>query len=86
MDMANTNGWAPLHVAARKGRDAVVAVLLAAGAAVDQTDMKNGWTPLQAAAGNGHEAVVRALLGAGAALNHVMRCNLKRRHPVSQRL
>ena len=55
----------PLHAAARTGREAVVRLLLQAGAAVDQA-RDDGWTPLYVAAQNGHEVVVRQLLAAGA--------------------
>jgi ankyrin repeat protein len=52
----------PLHEAARRGRDACVRVLVAAGADVNAGSR----TPLHAAVINGHDACVRMLLSAGA--------------------
>lgn len=63
-----SDGRTPLHVAALRGDDDVVAYLLAAGAAVDATT-QNGWTPLQIAAKNGQQNVAGRLLAAGAAVN-----------------
>jgi ankyrin repeat protein len=58
----------PLHWAVSKGHEAVVAQLLAAGAAVNQADSE-GYTPLHWAVSKGHRAVVAQLLAAGAAVN-----------------
>ena len=52
-------------MAASRGHEAVVRLLLEAGA--DKEAKNNGgWTPLIIAAMNGHEAIVRLLLEAGA--------------------
>jgi ankyrin repeat protein len=63
--MADVHGTTPLHIAAEEGNDAVVTVLLAAGARVDAANSA-GTTPLYVAAAHGHDAVVTALLSAGA--------------------
>ena len=55
----------PLLWAAAKGHEAVVKVLIAAGADVNKMS-KSGATPLGEAARNGHEAVVKMLKAAGA--------------------
>jgi ankyrin repeat protein len=59
----------PLYVAANNGYTDVVAVLVRAGAAVDQGAVDTGATPLCAAAQKGHADVVRVLLEAGADVN-----------------
>ena len=65
VDQTDTSSRTPLYVAAREGHDAVVALLLAAGATVDKP-RDTGMTPLYAASFGGHLAVVRRLIGAGA--------------------
>lgn len=40
------DGWAPLHLAARRGDPEIVGALLDAGADLDLLDRRNGWTPL----------------------------------------
>ena len=70
MDRAVDGGATPLFVAAQKGHDAVVARLLAAGAAVDRAmdegpqddETDAGATPLMKAAQGGHAGAVRLLL------------------------
>ena len=62
---AQVKGQTALMHAARYGHVPVVALLLAAGAAVDQAKA-DGATALSLAAMNGHTAVVEALLAAGA--------------------
>ena len=52
-------------LAALNGRSDIVGLLLAAGAAVNQS----GWTPLMYAAVNNHSDVARQLLGRGALVN-----------------
>ena len=66
-----------MHFAALKGHEAVVQMLLKAGADVNAVDKKNGSTPLQLAASKGKMAVVQMLLKAGAdvkAVNNVSAC------------
>jgi len=58
----------PLSWAAEKGHEAVVRILLNAGATIDTEDT-DGRTPLLWAAESGHEAVVRILLDAGATVD-----------------
>ena len=58
-------GATPLHVAAERGHDDVVRLLLEAGATVDSRRIE-GLTPLHLAAGVGRFATVRRLLAAGA--------------------
>ncbi|KKP02994.1 hypothetical protein THAR02_04925 [Trichoderma harzianum] len=55
----------PLLWAATEGHEAIVRLLLGAGAQVDSADSQN-LTPLSWAARKGHEAVARLLLDAGA--------------------
>uniref|UniRef100_A0A0G4FWP8 Uncharacterized protein n=1 Tax=Chromera velia CCMP2878 TaxID=1169474 RepID=A0A0G4FWP8_9ALVE len=58
-------GRTPLYAAALEGRDAVVSILVAAGADKDKAD-RSGETPLYVAAFGGHDAVVSMLVSAGA--------------------
>lgn len=60
-------GKTPLHWAAAGGHDAIVEMLLAAGAVVDATDASGG-TALQEAVAAGASRAVEALAAAGAAL------------------
>jgi hypothetical protein len=73
----NSNSHPLLLEVAEKGREAVVKLLLEAGANVDPRSF--GWTPLMLAAANGHEAVVKLLLEAKA---NVEREDLKYRTPL----
>ena len=61
---SDESGWSALHAAAVRDHPAVVAKLLAAGAAVDSRDQA-GFTPLLNAAAAG-PAVIEQLLSAGA--------------------
>jgi ankyrin repeat protein len=62
---ANSFSVMPLHSAVAGNHDAVVAVLIDAGADVNATQ-PHGWTPLLGAAKNGSLASVERLLAAGA--------------------
>lgn len=58
-------GHSPLSLAARKGHEAIVKLLLETGRMnIDMKDF-NGWTPLAWAAYMGHEAVMKLLLETG---------------------
>ena len=57
-----------LHEAANRGHEEAVAVLLAAGASVDQANT-DGFTPIYVASANDHTAAVEMLLAAGAAVD-----------------
>ena len=64
------DGLTPLQVAAYDGRDAVVRLLLDAGASMAVVDV-NGCTPLHLAADQDREGVVRILVEAGADISAV---------------
>ena len=63
LDLTDEVGRTPLYIAVQHGHAAVVARLLAAGAAVNQAH-NNGTTPLYIAAQHGHLRVVQVLLQA----------------------
>ncbi|KAJ0180895.1 hypothetical protein K1T71_002980 [Dendrolimus kikuchii] len=66
VNLPDSDGMTPLHVAAQHGSEEVCAVIVgAAGAEVDPKD-HGGWTPLVWAAENSHSNVVKLLLSAGA--------------------
>jgi ankyrin repeat protein len=65
VDQSDENDRTPLYVSSREGHEAVVELLLSAGATVDKA-RDTGMTPLYAACFSGHLAVVRRLLAAGA--------------------
>jgi hypothetical protein len=61
-------GCTPLHIAAARGTEACVRLLVAQKARVDATDA-NGWTPLHSAVCFGQVGVARLLLDMGASVN-----------------
>eukprot|EP01122_Echinamoeba_exundans_P013977 TRINITY_DN6229_c0_g1_i1.p1 TRINITY_DN6229_c0_g1~~TRINITY_DN6229_c0_g1_i1.p1 ORF type:complete len:781 (-),score=153.69 TRINITY_DN6229_c0_g1_i1:97-2439(-) len=65
IEAPDQNGWTALHIAASKGNDAIVDLLLSKGASINATTIANQ-TPLLMAACNGHIAVVRRLISANA--------------------
>ena len=58
--------WTALHFAARKGKEAVAAQLLQAGASVSAVDNDYDQTPLHIAAHNGETSIANMLLQANA--------------------
>lgn len=61
------DNWSALHFAARKGRDAIVSILLQQDPPADINALtKNGWTAMMLACDKGHTDVVRQLLQHGA--------------------
>lgn len=65
VNMSDSRGFTPLHIAASQGHESNVLALLSAGATVDARN-EQGRTPLHIAAEGGHQTVVAALLNAGA--------------------
>ena len=63
---AHPDPWTPLTMAAMAGREAVVAVLLEAGADIGRGKQKSGKTALAIAVEQGHDGVARLLREAGA--------------------
>merc|ERR1712039_958760 len=68
VDVKGSTHLTPLHMAAERGHDGTLQLLLAAGSHVNATDLQ-GMTALHWAARMGHEKVVVALLAARADLN-----------------
>ena len=64
-EVRNARDESPLMLAALRGREALVQVLVSRGASVN----KQGWTPLHYAATGGHLRVVAFLIGAHADVN-----------------
>src|SRR5262249_44263604 len=64
----STEGYTPLHWAARSDRAAVAEYLIGRGAKVNADD-GSGWTPLHLAAQQGHLDVVKLLVAHGANVN-----------------
>lgn len=64
------DNWSVLHFAARKGRTAVVALLLDHDPPAELNAVtKNGWSPLMLAADRGHTDTCNLLISAGADVN-----------------
>lgn len=68
LNLKNRHGRSALHIAARKGLEHIVALLLSNNADPGIRD-PDGWTPLHHACFNGKSAVVRVLLDHGAAVD-----------------
>ncbi|KAL7573506.1 hypothetical protein ACA910_019822 [Epithemia clementina (nom. ined.)] len=68
LDDASDEGVTPLIAASSEGHEAVVALLLKAGANVNAKD-QDGTTALMAAAARGHLPIVQALIANGASVN-----------------
>lgn len=68
VNMSTRDGWTALHLAAAKGHDAVLQVLILKGADLAAKG-KNQYTPLELAAESGHLSIVKHLLAVGAALS-----------------
>ena len=70
------DNWSVLHFAARKGRGAVVGLLLEQDPAAEVNALtKNGWSPLMMAADRGHHETCARLIQAGADVNLVSNTN-----------
>ena len=67
LNMADGDGWTPLFHATEEGHEAVVKILVEAGADLNKTVRLV--TPLYMAAWHGDEAIVKILVKAGADLN-----------------
>lgn len=59
--LANQEGMWPQHLAAREGHAALLRLLVASGANVNERDKYNQWTPLFHAASEGHADCVQVL-------------------------
>ncbi|MFZ2956020.1 MAG: ankyrin repeat domain-containing protein [Candidatus Ozemobacteraceae bacterium] len=71
VNQSDARTWTPLHEAAFRGSDEIVAYLLSRHAAVDPRT-QDGWTPLAEASYMGFTDVARRLVGSGA---HVDSCD-----------
>jgi ankyrin repeat protein len=69
IEAPDQNGWTALHIAASKGNDAIVDLLMSRGAFINATTVSNQ-TPLLMAACNGHIAVVRRLMNASTYISY----------------
>ena len=69
VDIVDSNGWAPLSIAAHEGNEMIMDLLISAGATLDHAS-NDGCTPLYIAAQHGHEVVLQRLIDAGATLDH----------------
>ena len=68
INISTREGWTALHLAAFKGHDAVLQVLMHKGADIAAKG-KGQCTPLELAAENGHLSIVKHLIAAGADWN-----------------
>lgn len=69
VNRVGSNGTPLLVLAAAKGTEAIVRLLLDSGADPDQPDQRRGMTALHAAASRGSTDVARELLASGASVN-----------------
>ena len=83
MSAMDSDGSTPLHCACWKGHEAVVAVLLAAGADVNAENENDHWgtTPLHAAAHANQKRIAELLIAHGADINAR---NLNNRTPLDE--
>jgi len=83
MSVRDTDDSTPLHCACWKGHDAVVAVLLEAGADVNAENTNEHWgtTPLHAAAHANQKKIAELLIAHGADINAR---NLNNRTPLDE--
>lgn len=65
LNSRDETGYCPIHIAVRKDRHHIVALLLSRGAEVNARD-ETGWTPLRWAALEGGAEMVRFLISRGA--------------------
>ncbi|MBF0499597.1 MAG: ankyrin repeat domain-containing protein [Candidatus Riflebacteria bacterium] len=68
LNLRDSTGATPLHVASFLGKETIVTDLLKSGSMVNQRD-DFGWTPLHYAAAGNHRDVIETLLRQGADLN-----------------
>jgi ankyrin repeat protein len=69
----NASGYTPLMIAAEKGKEDMIEILLKARAKIDEIDNIEGQDALIKACRYGHSGVVRILLDFGAPVNHTDR-------------
>jgi len=83
MSAKDTDGSTPLHCACWKGHDAVVVILLEAGADVNAENSNEHWgtTPLHAAAHANQKKIAELLIAHGADINAR---NLNNRTPLDE--
>jgi ankyrin repeat protein len=68
LNIQNTYGWTPLHIAIRRGRKDMVEYLWEQGADIDKTDGV-GWTPLMEAVMDDKPDICAYLIEKGADIN-----------------